>query len=196
MIELLENLQFWHWWAFAGALVVVETLLPSGILYGVAIAAASMGGAVAADWEFATTWQVQLEGFVGLAVVFGWVGRKLRNRILAREPTIILTPQPLKPPRDAKPPLNLENAALPAPKPAAPKPVAKPAPAKPTPSSPPEPDFVGGVYTIWSPITGGTGSIKIKGTDYALVGPDLPAGTRIKVTDVKNKILKVQPVDK
>jgi len=191
MIELLENLQFWHWWAFAGALVVVETLLPSGILYGVAIAAASMGGAVAADWEFATTWQVQLEGFVGLAIVFGWIGRKLRNRMLAREPAIVLMPQPLKPPRDAEPPLNLENAALPAQ-----KPVAKPAPAKPTPSSPPEPDFVGGIYTMWSPITGGTGSIKIKGTNYALVGPDLPAGTRIKVTDVKNKILKVQPVDK
>lgn len=191
MIELLENLQFWHWWAFAGALVVVETLLPSGILYGVAIAAVSMGGAVAADWEFATTWQVQLEGFVGLAIVFGWVARKLRNRILAREPAIFLMPQPMKLPRDAEPPLNLKNAAPPAS-----KPVAKPAPAKPTPSSPPEPDFVGGIYTMWSPITGGTGSIKIKGTDYALVGPDLPAGTRIKVTDVKNKILKVQPVDK
>ena len=150
-----------------------------------------MGGAVAADWEFATTWQVQLEGFVGLAIVFGWIGRKLRNRMLAREPAIVLMPQPLKPPRDAEPPLNLENAALPAQ-----KPVAKPAPAKPTPSSPPEPDFVGGIYTMWSPITGGTGSIKIKGTYYALVGPDLPAGTRIKVTDVKNKILKVQPVDK
>jgi membrane protein implicated in regulation of membrane protease activity len=48
MIELLEGLQFWQWWLFAGALVVVETLLPSGILYGVVFAAFSVGAAMAA----------------------------------------------------------------------------------------------------------------------------------------------------
>ncbi|MBT4710043.1 MAG: hypothetical protein HOB82_00735 [Alphaproteobacteria bacterium] len=221
MIEVLEALQWWQWWVFAMVLVIVETLLPSGILYGVGIAAFAIGAAMAApNIDVASTWQAQIGGFVGMSIVFGWISRALRNRMLAPrgpDPEIDSRPtQPLTPPRPApveanppasesEPPLNLKNAAppvpkAPAPKPAAPKPAAKPPAAKkpvakPAPASPPEPDFVGGIYTIWSPITGGTGSIKIKGTDYALVGPDLPAGSRIKVVAVKNQILKIEPTD-
>jgi membrane protein implicated in regulation of membrane protease activity len=161
MIELLETLQFWQWWALAGALVVVETLLPSGILYGVGFAAFLVGLAMAGNVDLAATWQAQIGGFVGLSIVFGWIARLLHNRMLA--------PQ-------AVPPLNLKKA-------------------KPPPDSPSEADFVGAIYTALSPIIGGTGSIKIKGTDYALVGPDLPVGSRIKVIAMKNQILKVEPTD-
>ncbi|MBT5860920.1 MAG: hypothetical protein HOH89_07180, partial [Alphaproteobacteria bacterium] len=48
MIEVLEALQWWQWWVFAMVLVIVETLLPSGILYGVGIAAFAIGAAMAA----------------------------------------------------------------------------------------------------------------------------------------------------
>ena len=220
MIEVLEALQWWQWWVFAMVLVIVETLLPSGILYGMGVAAFVVGAGMAGNVEIAVTLQAQIGGFLGMSIVFGWISRALRNRMLAPwgpDPEFDSRPtQPLTPPRPApveanppapqsEPPLNLKNAAPPAPKPAAklpaakksaaakptPKPTAKPV-AKPRPASPPEPDFVGGIYTIWSPITGGTGSIKIKGTDYALVGPNLSAGSRIKVVAVKNQILKVE----
>lgn len=55
--------------------------------------------------------------------------------------------------------------------------------------------MIGGVYTIWTAVAGGTGSIKIKGKDYALAGPDMAAGSRVKVVAVKEKILKVEPAD-
>ena len=242
MIELLENLQFWQWWAFAGALVVVETLLPSGILYGVALAAFLVGVAMAGDLEMVAGWQGQVGGFAGLAVIFGWIGRGFRNRMLAprsadaeidSRPSVPLKPpaptsspaQPqaapvaakpaakpaaaaakVKPapkpgpaPAAKKPPLDLKKPAPAAAKPAAKPVVKKPAPAKKPasgagPAEPPS-DLIGGVYTIWTAIAGGTGSIKIKGKDYALVGPDMPGGSRIKVIAVKEKILKVEPAD-
>ena len=246
MIELLENLDVWQWWIFAGVLVVVETLLPSGILYGVAFAAFVVGAAIAApNVDVLEAWQAQVGAFAGMAVLFGWIGRGLRNPKLApraadaeidSRPSMPLkppaptsspgqpqaapaakpaaktapapakakpAPKPAQAPATKKPPLELKKPAPAAPKPAA-KPVVKPVAEKPAPAKKPAPaaapaeppsELIGGVYTIWTAVAGGTGSIKIKGKDYALVGPDMAAGSRVKVVAVKEKILKVEPAD-
>lgn len=181
MIELLESLEFWHWWVFGGALVVVETLLPSGILYGAALAAFIVGGGFALDVEFG--WQLQIEAWIGMTVVLGWAGRTIRNRSLA--PKVSPSPAPPNPP---VPDVMGEPAATEEPK-RQPLDLETPAPA------PSAQTLIGGVYTIWAPITGGSGTLKIKGAAYVLSGPDLPAGSRIKVTADDGTTLTVEAAE-
>jgi membrane protein implicated in regulation of membrane protease activity len=49
--------------------------------------------------------------------------------------------------------------------------------------------FVGRVFTLEKPIVDGSGSVKIGDTIWQVRGPDLPAGTRIKVVDADGATL-------
>ena len=51
--------------------------------------------------------------------------------------------------------------------------------------------LVGKEYTLWKPIVGGKGTLRIAGTDWQLAGPDIAAGARIRVTAVEGNILRV-----
>ena len=41
--------------------------------------------------------------------------------------------------------------------------------------------FTGRIFTLDKPIVGGTGTVKIDDTIWRVMGPDLPAGSRVKV---------------
>ncbi len=202
MIELLESLQFWHWWVFAGALVVVETLLPSGILYGAAVAAFIVGGGLAAD--VGLTWQIQAAAWGGLTVVLGWAGRAIRNRSLAPKqhaPDVPVDGRPSHPKPSAAEPQTEKVAEPQSEKVAEPQTQKEPDPIG-EPAAPEQPmelktpvDLVGGVYTIWAPISDGIGTIKIKGAAYNLTGPELPAGSRIKITADDGTTLTVEAAE-
>jgi len=54
--------------------------------------------------------------------------------------------------------------------------------------------YIGRVFTLKEAIIDGRGKIAIEDTVWEVEGPDMPAGTRIKVTDVRNMSLIVEPV--
>lgn len=54
--------------------------------------------------------------------------------------------------------------------------------------------YVGRTFTLKEPITEGRGRLTIEDTVWEIEGPDMPAGTRIRVTAVKGMCLIVAPV--
>jgi inner membrane protein len=52
--------------------------------------------------------------------------------------------------------------------------------------------FVGRIFTLEKPIVDGTGTIGIDDTVWRITGPDIPAGTRVKVTRVDGTALHVE----
>lgn len=79
--ELLNNLEFWHWWVLAVVLIVLEMLAPSTVLLWPGIAAAIVGIVLLVRPELG--WQVQVLVFAVLSVVsLGvWLG-VLRSRFV------------------------------------------------------------------------------------------------------------------
>lgn len=53
---------------------------------------------------------------------------------------------------------------------------------------------VGREMTLDEPLVGGTGRVKIGDTLWRVEGPDLAAGTRVKVTETRGATLLVEPV--
>ena len=53
--------------------------------------------------------------------------------------------------------------------------------------------IVGREYTLQMPIADGSGTLAIQGNTWIITGPDLPAGTRIRVVAVVEGALQVTP---
>ncbi len=64
------GLQFWHWWVLALVFVVIEALLPSGVMASMAVAGAIVGALFLMFPDL--TWQAQLAGFGGLTLAFSF----------------------------------------------------------------------------------------------------------------------------
>ncbi len=79
--ELLNNLEFWHWWVLAAVLIALEVLAPSTVLLWPGIAAAIVGVVLLINPDIG--WQAQVLLFAALAVVsLGvWMGL-LRSRFV------------------------------------------------------------------------------------------------------------------
>jgi membrane protein implicated in regulation of membrane protease activity len=52
--------------------------------------------------------------------------------------------------------------------------------------------LVGSSYMLSAPIIDGHGQVRIDDTNWRIVGPDLPSGTRVKVIDADGAVLKVE----
>lgn len=55
---------------------------------------------------------------------------------------------------------------------------------------------VGRVLTLDAPIVNGVGRVRMDDTLWKVLGPDLPAGTRIEVIGVEGTSLRVRPLDR
>jgi len=53
--------------------------------------------------------------------------------------------------------------------------------------------YIGRTFTLDRPIVDGRGRLKIDDTVWLVEGPDLPAGTRIRVSGVDNTLLRITP---
>jgi membrane protein implicated in regulation of membrane protease activity len=53
--------------------------------------------------------------------------------------------------------------------------------------------YVGRVYNLQEPIINGRGTVKVDDTIWRADGPDLPAGSKVKVTAVDGTVLRVEP---
>ena len=51
--------------------------------------------------------------------------------------------------------------------------------------------YIGRLFTLDDAIVDGRGQLKVDDTVWRVVGPDLPAGTRVRVTGAENTILRV-----
>lgn len=54
--------------------------------------------------------------------------------------------------------------------------------------------YVGRMFTLDAAIVDGRGRLKIDDTVWPVAGPDLPAGTRVRVTGADNTLLTVEPI--
>ena len=110
---------------------------------------------------------------------------------VAQPPAPPPTPRPERqPPRPPQP--VAQPAARPAPQPRTP-PALPPAPAVQAKPAVNPKDFVGKEYTLWKPIAGGQGTLRIAGTDWVLKGSDVAAGSRVRVVGVDGEALRVEP---
>jgi membrane protein implicated in regulation of membrane protease activity len=51
--------------------------------------------------------------------------------------------------------------------------------------------YIGRTFTLDRPIVDGRGQLKVDDTVWLVEGPDLPAGTRIRITGAENTLLRV-----
>ena len=54
--------------------------------------------------------------------------------------------------------------------------------------------YVGRMFTLDKAIVDGRGRLKVDDTVWLVAGPDLPAGTRVRVTGADNTLLRVAPL--
>ncbi len=54
-------------------------------------------------------------------------------------------------------------------------------------------NHIGRMFTLDAAIVDGRGRLKIDDTVWPVVGPDLPAGTHVRVAGVDNSLLRVEP---
>jgi membrane protein implicated in regulation of membrane protease activity len=52
--------------------------------------------------------------------------------------------------------------------------------------------YVGQVFHLTEPITDGRGRMKVADTMWGVAGPDLPAGTKVRVVGVEGTVLRVR----
>ena len=52
--------------------------------------------------------------------------------------------------------------------------------------------LVGGTYVLAQPIVGGRGQIKVDDTNWRVIGPDLPSGTKVRVAGADGAVLAVE----
>ena len=53
--------------------------------------------------------------------------------------------------------------------------------------------LVGSVHSLSTAIVGGRGRLKVGDASWLVAGPDLPAGTRVRVVAAKGTLLEVEP---
>jgi inner membrane protein len=53
--------------------------------------------------------------------------------------------------------------------------------------------YIGRIFTLDGAIVDGRGRLRVDDTVWQVAGPDLPAGTRVRVTGAENTLLRVEP---
>jgi membrane protein implicated in regulation of membrane protease activity len=71
-MELFAQLEVWHWVVVAAALFLLEMLIVTGFLLGIALAAVVMAVLVLLLPIFAWDWQVLLFGVLAVAITLGY----------------------------------------------------------------------------------------------------------------------------
>jgi hypothetical protein len=54
--------------------------------------------------------------------------------------------------------------------------------------------YIGRMFTLERAIVDGRGRLKVDDSVWLVAGPDLPAGTRVRVTGAENTLLRVEPI--
>ena len=146
MMAWLDQIVFWHWWIFAGLLLILELTAPAFFFLWLGIAAAAVGLILMVFPSIDLETQLILFAIASVVAVLAW--RKYR------EARPISTDQP-----------NLNRRGQ---------------------------QYIGRVFSLSVPIINGVGKVTVDDSTWKIKGPDLPAGTHIKVTGVDGVVFKVE----
>jgi len=149
MMTWLDQVVFWHWWIFAGLLLILELTAPAFFFLWLGIAAAAVGMILLVFPGVSLETQLVLFGITSVVAVIAW--RKYRET----RPQI--TDQP-----------NLNRRGH---------------------------YYIGRIFTLAEPIVNGVGKVSVDDSTWRVKGPNLAAGTAIRVTDVDGVIFKVEALD-
>lgn len=146
MMAWLDQIVFWHWWIFAGLLLILELTAPTFFFLWLGIAAAAVGLILMVFPSIDLETQLILFAIASVVAVLAW--RKYR------EARPVSTDQP-----------NLNRRGQ---------------------------QYIGRVFSLSVPIINGVGKVTVDDSTWKIKGPDLPAGTHIKVTGVDGVVFKVE----
>lgn len=79
MVDFFSGMEFWHWFAFGGVLLLVEMLAPATIFLWPGIAAVAMGVVVFAAQDMPWTMAVPLWAILSVVTAFGWRAYRAKN---------------------------------------------------------------------------------------------------------------------
>jgi len=71
-MELLGEIEFWHWWVAAVALIIIEALAPGAIFLWLGVSAAVVGAVLLAAPALAWEYQVLIFAALSVGTVIGW----------------------------------------------------------------------------------------------------------------------------
>jgi membrane protein implicated in regulation of membrane protease activity len=139
---------FWHWFALAGILLLLEVATPGVVFLWLAVAAGVAGALL---WLApGLPWQAQVLAFAGAAVVTVGLSFWWRRRL---------------PATGGDSGLNRRAHA-----------------------------YVGTEAELVGAIGAGHGRVRIADSTWAAAGPELPAGTRVRIVGARGAVLLVAPV--
>ncbi len=72
MTELLESIEFWHWWVLATVLIAIEVFAPTTLFLWMGISAGAVGLVVFAFRDIAWEFQVLLFAVLSVVNVVAW----------------------------------------------------------------------------------------------------------------------------
>lgn len=79
MTELFSAMEFWHWFALGGVLLLVEMVVPATIFLWPGIAAVVMGILVFAVPSLPWTMAIPLWAILSVVTAFGWRAYRAKN---------------------------------------------------------------------------------------------------------------------
>ena len=145
MTEWFEHIVFWHWWIFAGLLLILELTAPAFFFLWLGMAAVATGLLLLVFPAISLESQLVLFAVLSVVAVLAW--RKYR------EARPLETDQP-----------NLNRRGM---------------------------QYVGRTFTLEQPIKNGVGKIAVDDSTWRVNGPDLPAGTQVRVEGVDGVVFIV-----
>ena len=87
-MDLLANIEFWHWWVAAIGLIIVEALAPGAIFLWLGVSAGVVGAILLAvpglSWEY----QVLIFAVLSVGSVIGWRAYHKRHPTESDLPTL------------------------------------------------------------------------------------------------------------
>ncbi len=149
MMAWLEHVVFWHWWIFAGLLLILELTAPAFFFLWLGIAAAAVGLILLVFPSIGIETQLVLFAIASIVSVVAW--RKYR------ETRPLTTDQP-----------NLNRRGH---------------------------QYIGRQFSLTGPIDNGVGKVTVDDSTWKVRGPDLPAGTHVKVTGVEGTVFTVESAE-
>jgi len=145
----LDHILFWHWWIFAGVLLILELTTPIFVFLWLGFAAAAVGFLLLVFPSLAIEAQLVLFGVLSIIAVFAW--RRYRET---------------HPPPSDQPLLNQRGQ-----------------------------QYAGRVFTLDHPIVNGVGKVVVDDSTWRVKGPDLPAGTHVRVVGVDGVVFVVESAE-